>query len=141
MIVYFDTSALLKRYVAEVGSDAITALWKEASVKATSQILYGEVAASFARKRREQPANAAVLDQAQQTFRGDWAGLHRIDVDDEVNRHVDDLLSRHPLRGADAIHLASALVLRDLAKDHVTFACADIALVNAARAEGLGIAP
>jgi predicted nucleic acid-binding protein len=116
VIVYFDTSALLKRYVIEAGSDAMAALWKDASAMATSQILYAEVAASFARKRREEPANAAVLDQALQTFRKDWVGLHRIAVDNDVNRHVDDLLIRHPLRGADAIHLASALVLRDLAK-------------------------
>lgn len=141
MIVYFDTSALLKRYVIETGSDAVAALWKEATVMATSQVLYAEVAASFARKRREQPANASLLDQAQQMFRKDWTGLHRIDVDDAVNRQVDELLGRHPLRGADAIHLASALLLRDLVKVSVTFACADIALVNAARAEGLTIAP
>jgi predicted nucleic acid-binding protein len=141
VIIYFDTSALLKRYVTEAGSDAVAALWKEAAVVATSQILYAEAAASFARKRREQPANAAVLDLAQQMFRNDWAALHRIDVDDTVNRHVDQLLSRHPLRGADAIHLASALLLRDLAQEHVTFACADIALMNAARAEGLAISP
>lgn len=141
MIVYFDTSALLKRYVAEADSEAIVALWKQATLMATSQILYGEVAASFARKRREQQVDADALDQALQVFRKDWAGLYRITVDDEVNRRIDDLLSRHVLRGADAIHLASAILLRDLAQADVTFACSDSALLNAARAEGLAVAP
>lgn len=141
MIVYFDTSALLKRYVLEAGSEAIAALWKQATGSATSQILYAEVLASFARKRREQPGAADVLDEALRLFRDDWMGLHRIDVDAEVNRVVDELLGRHPLRGADAIHLASALRLRDLVQGDVTFACADVALVNAARAEGFAIAP
>jgi predicted nucleic acid-binding protein len=141
VIVYFDTSALVKRYVAEADSEAVTMLWKQASMMATSQILYGEIAASFARKRREQPANAAVLDQAQQTFRKDWAGLYRIAVDDEINRRIDDILSLHALRGADAIHLVSALFLRDMVQAEVTFACADMALLSAARAQGLRTAP
>lgn len=140
MIVYFDTSALLKRYVAEADSDAVAALWKKATKMAASQILYAEVVAAFARRRRELPASAAALDQAQQTFRNDWTAIHRIPVDDEINRRIDELLTRHALRGADAIHLASAVLLRDLTQDAVTFACADVALVNAARAEGLAVA-
>jgi hypothetical protein len=62
-------------------------------------------------------------------------------VDDDVNRRVDVLLSLRPLRGADSIHLASALLLRDLVQDQVTFACADTALVTAAQREGLLAAP
>jgi hypothetical protein len=96
VIVYFDTSALLKRYVVEAGSEAVTALWKQTTESAASQILYAEVLASFARKRREQPGAADMLDEALQLFREDWMGLHRIDVDAEVNRFVDELLGRHP---------------------------------------------
>jgi hypothetical protein len=44
-------------------------------------------------------------------------------------------------RGADAIHLASALLVRDALQQPVTFACADIKLVAAARAEGLDVVP
>lgn len=141
MIVYFDTSALLKRYVAEGDSDSVVALWKEATLVAASQILYAEVAAAIARRRREFPSCSGALDQAQQAFRADWTGIHRIPVDSDVLRRVDELLTRHPLRGADAIHLASAVCLRELVQAEVTFACADRVLVTAARAEGLGIAP
>ena len=141
MIVYFDTSALLKRYVVEPDSDAVAALWRKASVIAASQILYAELAAAFARRRLELPASAPALDQAQETFRSDWTGIHRIPVDDEINRRVDELLARHSLRGADTIHLASAVAFRDLMQAEVTFACADRALVAAARAEGLVVVP
>ena len=67
--------------------------------------------------------------------------LVRIAVDDAVHRRVDALLVKHPLRGADAIHLASALLVRDLLQEPVTFACADIARVTAAGSEGLLVAP
>jgi hypothetical protein len=40
-----------------------------------------------------------------------------------------------------AIHLASAIVLRDLAQAEITFACSDRALVAAAQSEGLRTAP
>jgi predicted nucleic acid-binding protein len=133
VIIYFDTSALVKRYVAEAGSEVALTLWASATELAASQILYAEMTATFARKRREQPGSAVLLDQAQQAFRDDWEGIHRIPVDDAVNRRVDVLLSQHPLRGADSIHLASALLLRDLVQDQVTFACADIALVTTQR--------
>jgi predicted nucleic acid-binding protein len=93
VIVYFDTSALLKRYVAEADSEAVIALWKQATLMATSQILYGEVVASFARKRREQQEDVAALDQALRIFRKDWSTLYRIAVDDEINRRIDDLVS------------------------------------------------
>jgi hypothetical protein len=51
------------------------------------------------------------------------------------------LLTRHALHAADAIHLASALLVRDGLNQPVTFACADAKLVAAARAEGLTAVP
>jgi len=141
VIVFFDTSALVKRYVAEANSSAVAALWTGASLVAVSQILYAEMAAAFARRRRESPANGEVLDHARETFKTDWPSLRRIAVDDEVNQRVDALLQRHRLRGADSIHLASALLLRDLLGGDVTSACADDALVTAAKQEGLLTSP
>jgi predicted nucleic acid-binding protein len=141
VIVFFDTSALIKRYLEETGSDAVAELCSSASLAAASQLLYAEMIATFARKRREDPSNAAVIDQRLQAFRTDFQTLTRIALDDDVHRRVDDLLGRHPLRGADAVHLASAVLVRDVLQEQVTFACADQRLVDAARAEGLLIAP
>ena len=141
MIVFFDTSALIKRYLAESGSDAVAELWNNATLAAVSQLMYAEMIATFGRKRREEPTNAAVIDQQQQAFRTDFQTLTRIALDDDVHRRVDDLLARHPLRGADSVHLASATLVRDVLQEQVTFACADAKLVTAARAEGLAVAP
>ena len=141
MIVYFDTSALVKRYFAEAGSAAVSELWTSAEHIASSQLLYAEMIATFARKRREQPASAGLIDTAQRLFRGDWDAFHRIPIDDDVNQRVEVLLASHSLRGADAVHLASALRLRDLFGGEITFACADVALAEAARAEGLLVTP
>lgn len=140
MLVYFDTSALVKRYFLEADSQVVLDLWSRASLITSSQLLYAETAATFARKRRENGPTEA-LAQAQATFRTDWSSLVRIPIDDDVHRRVDDLLARHALRGADAVHLASAILARDLLQEPLTFACADAALVKAAQAEGLLVSP
>lgn len=132
---------MIKRYLAETGSDAVSELWGSASLIAASQLLYAEMIATFARKRREEPKNTHSLAQMQEAFRADFQTMTRIAINDDVHRRVDDLLGRHPLRGADAVHLASAVLVHHVLREHVTFACADVALVNAARAEGLAVAP
>lgn len=99
------------------------------------------LAATFARKRREAPADIDSLEQASATFRTEWTGFRGVAVNDNVHRRVDDLLERHPLRSADTIHLASALLVRAALQHPVTCACADQKLVAAARAEGLDVVP
>jgi len=48
-----------------------------------------------------------------------------------------DLIQRHPLRGFDAVHLASALSLKNALGEEVTFSAADGRLLRAAGAENL----
>ncbi len=82
-----------------------------------------------------------ILDVAESLFRSEWRAMTRIALDGEVAFRTDELHRRHVLRGADSVHLATALGFRDLAGEAITFACADAALCVAARAEGLAVAP
>lgn len=50
---------------------------------------------------------------------------------------IDALIARHALRGADSIHLATALWLRKTTRSPVVFVASDSELLNAARAERL----
>lgn len=141
MIVYFDTSALVKRYLVEADSPTLEALWNKTTRVVASEILYDEMAATFARKKREVPADAASIEEARGLFCSEWLSMRRVAVNDTVHQRVDELLMSYALRGADAIHLASALVVRGALEQPITFACADVKLVAAARAEGLDIEP
>jgi hypothetical protein len=51
------------------------------------------------------------------------------------------VLASHPLRGADALQLAAALVWCDEAPQGDTFVCLDERLKEAARREGFGVLP
>ena len=141
MPVYFDTSALIKLYVAEDGTPAVCAAWDDAAVVVSCWLLYPEMIATFARKRREAVIPADKLDAAEAEFRRDWLTLARIACDDDLIRRIDLLHARHQLRGADSTHLAAALKYRDLYGEPLTFACADLQLRTAANAEGLLVVP
>ena len=141
MIVYFDTSALIKRYITEDGTPAICAAWDTADAAVSCWLLYPEMIATFARKRREAVIATVQLELEEATFRRDWLALTRIACDDDLIRRIDALHARHSLRGADSTHLAAAIKYRDLSGDPLGFACADLQLRIAATAEGLIVIP
>ncbi len=59
-------------------------------------------------------------------------------MNDAVVKFAGSLAKKHALRGADAIHLASALILGKQAAS-VVFSCFDGRFDRAARKEGLGV--
>jgi hypothetical protein len=71
--------------------------------------------------------------------------LHAFDVTDPRPDHIDHaaaLVARHRIRGFDAVHLATALAVRDATpQDTFTFVSADVKLNAAALAEQLAVHP
>lgn len=68
-----------------------------------------------------------------------WSGMAIVEVDDPLTREAARLCRQLPLRAADAIHLASAGILRN--EEEITFACWDRRLAEAADQLGLTILP
>lgn len=141
MILYLDTSALVKRYFKEPGSDLVVALFKEAEEVVTSSVAYAETLASFYRKDREGGMNTGVIKRTIDSFHKEWLGFVRVEVNDGLNAHVQNVIEKHPLRGFDAIHLASALLIHQRLPGDLTFACFDHRLMEAAGKEGLTVFP
>ena len=132
---YFDTSALIKLFVDERGSERVSRLVRQARSVATAKIAYAEVYAGLARRRRSGDLSVAEYDRTRRLFELEWHGYIRLDLRDDILVLARDLTQRHPLRGFDAIHLASALNLRGTVHEEVTFVAADGRLVRAAEAE------
>ena len=134
MIVYLDSSNLVKLYAEEAGSAEIRQLAAAADAVATSALAYTEARASFARWRRERRMTAAGCDAVVRKFELDWARFVVIALDDDVSRAAGRLADRHSLTGADAVHLASFEQLLSRSGDSdVQFSCSDDRLVRAAR--------
>jgi predicted nucleic acid-binding protein len=141
MILYLDTSAFLKKYFRETGSDEIIARWKDATGIVTSSVAYAEALASIHRKKRDLKSNNDIFENIIHLFRRDWHSIIRVEVTDELNDWIDKMDSHYPLRGFDAIHLASALIVHDRLPEKFLFACYDNKLLQAAQSAGLQTLP
>lgn len=143
-VAYFDTSALLKRYVTEAGSEWVKTLLSadDAPFIVTSHLAVVEAACAFARRAREGNLPAEALDNLLRLFEYDVAyRYHVLELSPATIDAARDLALQHPLRVYDAVHLATAwLANQELVragKPPLTFVCADDRLVGIASATGL----
>ena len=137
MILYLDTSSLVKLYVEEDHSGDVEALVRSSDVVATSLVAYAEARAAFARRFREKAFSSKEFDIIKKHFEIDWNNFLRVLPDEETIRLAGELAERHALRGFDSIHLASALVLKDETNSPLQFSCFDQELLKASQDEGL----
>lgn len=140
MILYCDTSALVKRYVEEEGTAKVDALWDEADEVATSIVAFAEGVAALSRRKREGVLSRAGYARTIPVFHEEHLRLFLVQITPHLNTVVRRLVEKYPLRGFDAIHLASALIIRDADKRDFLFACFDKRLNLAAKKEGLRVA-
>ncbi len=141
MVLYLDTSALVKRYFREAHTDDVISMWKSAKQIVTSSVAYAETMSSIYRKKREADLEDTLIRKVVKSFHRDWLGFVRVEVNDDLNEYVPRLVERYPLRGFDAIHLASAMVIRETLPHNFIFACFDKRLLSAARAEKMDTFP
>ena len=141
MILYLDTSALVKRYFKEPDSNEVVSRWTQATEIITSSVAYAEASASFYRKKREAQLKDNLIRKIVDSFRSDWYSFIRVEVSDELNEYIDRVVAKHPLRGFDAIHLASAMIMQERLHDAFLFVCFDQRLAQAAQTEGIETFP
>lgn len=110
-LVYFDSSALVKLLVEEEGSDLAAELWDGCDAALSSRLAYPEVRAALAAAARAGRLSDAARTQAEAAWEGYWAAVRAVELSASVAAHAGDLAAQHGLRGADAVHLASLLVL------------------------------
>ena len=138
MIVYFDSSAYVKLLVEEDGSDVAAALWDGCDAAVSSRLAYPEVRAALAAAGRAGRFDPQRQRQAERAWEGYWAATRAVELTEVVALRAGELAGEHALRGADAVHLASALVV---GRSAVVFAAWDQRLGVGARAVGLALAP
>ncbi len=141
MNLYFDSSAIVKRYILETDSAAARAQVEAASNLGTSMVAYAEVAAALARVARVSPVDRSAAAAMTFAFRADWFDMIRFPVDQATLDRAASLVGSYPLRGFDAVHLASALIWMEDLRAPVRFATFDRQLWRAARETGLDAWP
>ncbi len=136
MILYLDTSALVKLLIVEQGTDAVREASARAEALATSLLTYAESRSALSRKRREGTLTDESHAELVRRFEGIWSECFVMHVDESRVRAAGLLSEVHGLRAFDAVHLSAALSLRN-PDASLAFLTADRRLAQAAEAEGL----
>lgn len=137
MILYLDTSALVKLYIEEVSQDRVLKAVAAADTVATNVVAYVETYATFARLQRENKLTQNQHEYLKNAFQEDWNSFLRIELIESVLRQAAKLTELLALRAYDSLHLATAQLLAKKSQSSVTFACFDHKLNQAADVLGL----
>jgi predicted nucleic acid-binding protein len=125
MIIYFDTSALLKRYLDEDGSDEVNDLFLKDNLYGSLSLTQVEMSASFQKAVRMKLISANKASDALKDFLEDWQSFTRLRVTAAVIEKATDIAWKYSLRGYDSLHLASALLWQETLDVKITFAAFD----------------
>jgi predicted nucleic acid-binding protein len=142
-VLYFDASALVKRYVSERGSKRVRDLLADGEI-VISRLSEIEVVSGLARLARAGAISASARDRSVAAFTSDIAAWYTVEISAAVALVARRLLQRRVLRAGDSIQLACALVLKEglgaaLGEELDVFVCSDERLAQAARAEGFRV--
>ena len=141
MNLYADTSALIKKYIQEAGSEKTNAYFDLFPFIGTAALTHAEVASAMSKAVRLGWVDEASATTAWQVFLTHWQGYIRLPVTSAVIAQAASLSWRRGLRAYDAVHLACALTWKGISGDEVVFACFDQSLLKAADEEGLKVWP
>jgi len=138
--LFFDASALVKRYLSEPGSATVARLVRARGAVVVSDVSRVEVRAAVWRRVRARDVPEADARRALSRFEEDFRQVSVIEARRIVLETASTLVELHPLRAYDAIQLASALTYARRTRRALTFVSADAELNSAARSEGLRVA-
>lgn len=133
-IAYLDTSLYVRRFVREGGTESTLRLLSRFSL-VSSFLLQIETASAISRKRAEGVLSDEELERVRDEV---FAGLRHISfvvVDASVAKQAREAVSKHGLRSLDAVHLGTALFLRESVGADIPFLTADARLADAAHRE------
>jgi predicted nucleic acid-binding protein len=136
---FWDASAIVPLLVSEPATDAVLSL-----LEGDPEVLvwWGtpvECVSALARREREGALSSAGAGAAVERLRqlaGAWQEVLAVDA---IRTVAQRLLRVHPLRAADALQLAAAVVASEHEAASLPFVCLDERLADAAAREGFPI--
>ena len=137
MILFCDTSALLKLYIVETGSDALRAKMIEAEAVAVCRIAWAEAYAALSRRAREVTEDAETIGHAKAALATDWPHYVILEIDQPLVERAGEYADTFALRGYDSIQLAAAFETGRISQSPIVFACFDSRLNKAAKMLGM----
>ena len=133
---YWDASAITPLIAEEPTRDYLLKLLEQDADMLAWWGTPVEIASALARREREGLLTADEVTAALRAVHALAESWHEILPSDSIRRTAERLLRAHPLRAADSLQLAAALIGADHDPDSLEFVCLDIRLARAAQREG-----
>lgn len=138
MIVYMDTSALVKRYLHEADSEKVIALLSDPDhLFGSSVVTKVEISAAFQKGVRMNVIPSTMVAEIWRDFLDHWQVFTRLRVTAGTIERASDIAWKYGLRGYDSLHLAAALLWQEALDASVVFAAFDHDLLQASQQAGL----
>jgi hypothetical protein len=138
--IYLDSSAWVKRYCRESGSEKVEELFQSGRPLVCSRLGPVEVLAALARRRKSGSLSPETFEDLRGKVQADWETFWKIDLSAKLMAKAERIASTLALRGADAVHFASALSIQEslaASRQQATLVASDRELIEAARATGM----
>jgi hypothetical protein len=135
MTSFFDTSALIKHYIEEAGSEAVSELMNDADEVFVSEITIIECFSTLKRLLLERQIDEKSFHYLKDELRHDFRFFSQIAVEDAL-KYCETLIDRYQLKTLDSVQLASAVYLK---KEIHSFICCDVKLSTAAGNESFEV--
>lgn len=134
MRAFFDSSAIVKRYIKEKGTEDVQRVLKESETLMVSSLCLPETISALCRRRREKIINQRQYETCKEMVLKDFDEIVVCGLSAEVITETSLLLERFVLRTVDAIHIASAILT-----DTQLFVTGDVRQRQAAEQSGLKV--
>ena len=143
-LFYLDTSALLKRYRTEQGTDVVTELLENSTPDDRlyiSVLAVLEFTSGILRLVKGGQLSEGIAEGILASFRQDVRYLFRTwPLNEEITNSAVTVVEEHRLRSADAIHLATALAISSVQPEVIfVLVSSDHELLDATAAAGLTV--
>ncbi len=134
MIVFCDTSALMKAYANEINSPEVRAWLEDASGRFVSLLTWAEMCAAFGLKERTLQITRGESASGLQRLTSEWGSFTKVPIDSDLVQKAGELALSFGLRAYDSVQLASVQRVHRQLGSNLVFCCFDRQLNAAATA-------
>ncbi len=135
---YFDSSAILKRYLQEPGAVQARRLMRRYET-VCSILTPLETLSALVRRHAVGEVGKPTFDQAVSDLKSDAELWEFVELEETVLQRAEAVIARSALKTIDAVHVASALAVQERWSERVPFITADQRQAAAARSHGLEV--
>jgi uncharacterized protein len=110
MVIFIDTSSLLKRYISEDGSSIIDQYFTEENDICISPVTEIEIRAALNRKFKDGDIDYETMQKAVQFWLTDLDDVMTVEFTESLVVNAIKLIDTHGIKTLDAIQVSSALI-------------------------------